>query len=552
MSGQKSGAQRPGVTNGLTIGIGAAPIAATAAVELAALTAVPPLGAAAIVATGAVGAVALRGIARQRPRNSQRRNGRRNNIGAALMPGKSGSAARKAGFGHSGGKSGKLGFGKAGKGATSGQGSAGSAPKTSKGKGAGSRSGKAGKIGAALTGGRFGSSGRKLGFGKGSPGGKAGKPKGGRLFGGSGSTGGTGKLGFGKGSAGKAAGGGGKVGFGKRASGMARKTGAGLFNGASKAGKGARVGTRKAAGGARKAVTRARRGEWLRNLLAPTAKPAKASKDGKDGRRVRQARRDVRRRRRNRDRKVVKALTGFGKRARYTIGKNDGRIKRAVKRTWNFGYSLFRTAILAGVPGTAAWLSTCRLGQRFAVARGMLSDLRLLLRHPFTGLRDDLALFFNTRRARLGQLAPRPLGATVATAAPAGQSDPVDLPDRGVVMTRTNLRAIIEAVQETAALGSGENPHAIEVWQWHRDVAELQREIAQALNRDAEIAAETLPSEGSAHEITASLPGICNTSADQAEESLEAWEQVQGSRLTRLLSDDAREESWDRSTMPDN
>lgn len=205
----------------------------------------------------------------------------------------------------------------------------------------------------------------------------------------------------------------------------------------------------------------------------------------------------------------------------------------------------------------ATWGIACLAGKTVGKrARGLWSDIASALKLPFEGLGTDLRRIRSASARRIKSEAHRLgllKGSTTSTNTNNKEGDTVsdlNLPPRSSGPA-TNLTPLIEAIQEGGALGGGEQPHAKVVHQWHRDLETLLVAIKERVSADAEIAAETLPSEGSAHEITSSLADVLDGASAQTAESTHAWELCQGSRLTRLYSDDARESAWDRSTSPD-
>jgi hypothetical protein len=195
--------------------------------------------------------------------------------------------------------------------------------------------------------------------------------------------------------------------------------------------------------------------------------------------------------------------------------------------------------------GTTAWVRLAhRIGNHVRAFR--LSWLTFLA-EPFAGLGPDLRRLFALLTGVF-----TPAGATlpaVIPAVPAHETGDTTMSDLSGVTT--NLRPLIDAIRESTPLGGGEAPHAIEVAKWHDDLAELMDALATRLRADADIAAETLPAESGAHEITASLGSSASSFAVEIEEASAAWRAVNGTRFERLTSDDARERQWDHSTRPD-
>jgi hypothetical protein len=223
-----------------------------------------------------------------------------------------------------------------------------------------------------------------------------------------------------------------------------------------------------------------------------------------------------------------------------------------IRRTWRLLsravalLSLLVTYVAAAVAvGTTAWVRLAhRTGNRVRAFR--LASLAFLA-VPFEGLGPDLRrLFALLRGAFASAAAVVPAVIPVAPEHEVGEPAMSDL--SGVT---TNLRPLIDAIRESTPLGGGEAPHAIEVAKWHDDLAELMDALAARLRADADIAAETLPAESGAHEITASLGSSASSFAVEIEEASAAWRAVNGTRFERLTSDDARERQWDHSTRPD-
>ena len=191
-----------------------------------------------------------------------------------------------------------------------------------------------------------------------------------------------------------------------------------------------------------------------------------------------------------------------------------------------------------------------RVGNRVrAVHRGTFAFLAV----PFDGLGADLH-----RLARVIVARWRP--AVTATGGATGPGVLTEKPSNnkgGAVMSGdlsnvvTNLRPLIDAIQEAGPLGGGDKPHAVVVARWHEDAAELMRVLSERLGRDAGIAAETLPVSGSAHEITHALASATAGYAVEFAEATTAWKAANGTRWERLTSDEANKESWDHSTRPD-
>lgn len=195
--------------------------------------------------------------------------------------------------------------------------------------------------------------------------------------------------------------------------------------------------------------------------------------------------------------------------------------------------------------GTVAWVRCAhRVGNHVRAFR--LASLAFLA-IPFEGLGPDLRRLLALLR---DALTPAELAEpTVIPAVPEHEiGDPAMSDLSGVT---TNLRPLIDAIRESGPLGGGEAPHAIAVAKWHDDLAELMDALADRVRADAQIAAETLPAESGAHEITATLGDSASAFAGEIEEASAAWRAVNGTRWERLTSEDDRERQWDHSTRPD-
>ncbi|MEU6267512.1 hypothetical protein [Saccharopolyspora shandongensis] len=220
-----------------------------------------------------------------------------------------------------------------------------------------------------------------------------------------------------------------------------------------------------------------------------------------------------------------------------------------LRAMWNAGHWAGRKSVAAMFE---AWYWTCIAGHRLGNrARALHFDAITALRAPFVGVFADWQRFQQARQARHERELERATGKKTekTTANPNGFGGTYQ--EGTQPMIRTNVRDIIESIQNAQRLGRGEQPHAAEVHQWHKDVAELAEALADFLTQDVEVAIETLPPEGAAHDITAAVPDGFKASAEQVAEATYAWEQAQGTKLERLYSDDVRENAWDRSTMPD-
>ncbi len=216
---------------------------------------------------------------------------------------------------------------------------------------------------------------------------------------------------------------------------------------------------------------------------------------------------------------------------------------------WNVGHWTVRKSLAALFE---AWYWTCIAGHRLGNrVRALHFDAVTALRAPFVGLFADWQRFQQARQARHEREVERATGKKTekTTTSPTGFGGTYQ--EGTQPMIRTNVRDIIESIQNAQRLGRGEKPHAAEVHQWHKDVAELAEVLADFLTEDVEVAIETLPPEGAAHDITAAVPDGFKASAEQVAEATYAWEQAQGTKLDRLYSDDVREDAWDRSTMPE-
>jgi hypothetical protein len=332
---------------------------------------------------------------------------------------------------------------------------------------------------------------------------------------------------------------------------VAGRPGSRRHNGAS-GGKGSGPKGRGGGGG----TTTRRRGlirRGLARLFRGSANPAKA------------AHKNSKRNARAKRRKLYRRLWRMFKRrmAGRPLRANDrwwqrwllGRLLDRVGRGVAFGYrrgrntSLFLAA-LASVTAAAWMQSAQRAGIRLLAVRtatvralavpfdGLGSALRRLLVAVGVGLRPWAYL-------PITQFTPPP--ALVEPAA-APRSTMADLSNTNIP---TNLRPLIEAIREGGPLGGGEAPHALTVYQWHRDLQELMEAVAERVSADSSIAAETLPVSGDAHEITSSFgPATMGMAAD-IQEGTEAWVAANGSRIERLLDDEANKHLWDHSTRPD-
>jgi hypothetical protein len=310
-------------------------------------------------------------------------------------------------------------------------------------------------------------------------------------------------------------------------------------------------------GGGKTTGTTSRRGGLLRRGLARlfrlSANPAKA------------AHKNSKRNARKKRRKLYRRLWRMFKRrmAGRPLRQNDrwwqrwllGRLLDRVGRGVAFGYrrgrntSLFLAA-LASVC-SAAWMQSAqRAGIRLLAVR--TASIRALAA-PFDGLRPELRRLLVAVGVGLRPWAYLPTTqftppAALVEPAAAPRSTMADLSNTNIT---TNLRPLIEAIREGGPLGGGEAPHALTVYQWHRDLQELMEAVADRVSADSSIAAETLPVSGDAHEITSSFgPATMGMAAD-IQEGTEAWILANGTRLERLLDDETNKHLWDHSTRPD-
>lgn len=193
----------------------------------------------------------------------------------------------------------------------------------------------------------------------------------------------------------------------------------------------------------------------------------------------------------------------------------------------------------------AAWIDALR---RFGDRVGAFSRAAMrALAVPFEGLTLDLARFLHEISGVVHPTDPVTVApALVEPARTAPRS--MDMSDLNIT---TNLRPLIDAVREASRLGGGDAPHALTVYQWHRDLEELTAAMAELVRADSELAAETLPVSGGAHEITTSFGPAFNTLAAAIQEGTEGWVAANGTRIERLLDDERSKELWDHSTRPD-
>ena len=256
------------------------------------------------------------------------------------------------------------------------------------------------------------------------------------------------------------------------------------------------------------------------------------------------ARKEARRREATRRKSAARAISGTRRfRWRRRIARLG--LLRAVWNTVHWGGRMSAAAVVA------AWYWTCMVGHRLGNGvRALNGDVAAALRAPFEGLPADWRRFLQARQARHDREVEQATGKKTEKKTPTAPGRAGSCRE-GTPVIRTNVREIIESIHNAQHLGRGDKPHAAEVHQWHKDVAELAEVLATFLSRDVEVAIETLPPEGAAHDITAAVPDGFKASAEQVAEATHAWEQAQGTKLERLYSEDERENAWDRSTMPD-
>lgn len=218
-------------------------------------------------------------------------------------------------------------------------------------------------------------------------------------------------------------------------------------------------------------------------------------------------------------------------------GRGFGLLYRSVRNLLLFLAALWAISI-------AAWVDALRrLGNRV----GAFSSATMrALAVPFEGLTLDVARFLHEIS---GVLHPSdPVTVPPALVEPARTPRSLDLSDLNIT---TNLRPLIDAIREASSLGGGDAPHALTVYQWHRDLEELTAALAERVQADSQLAAETLPVSGGAHEITTSFGPAFNGLAASIQEGTEGWVAANGTRIERLLDDESRKELWDHSTRPD-
>jgi hypothetical protein len=205
--------------------------------------------------------------------------------------------------------------------------------------------------------------------------------------------------------------------------------------------------------------------------------------------------------------------------------------------------ALFLAAL--GTISLSAWIDALR---RFGNRAGAYSAAAMRsLAAPLEGLTLDVARFLHEIS---GVVHPAdPITVPPALVEPA-RTTPRSF-DMSDVNITTNLRPLIDAVREASRLGGGDAPHALTVYQWHKDLEELAGAMADLVQADSELAAETLPVSGSAHEITTSFGPAFNTLAAVIQEGTEGWVSANGTRIERLLDDEKNKSLWDHSTRPD-
>jgi len=232
---------------------------------------------------------------------------------------------------------------------------------------------------------------------------------------------------------------------------------------------------------------------------------------------------------------------------RWFLGRLLDRLGRGTAAGWRAGRngSLFLAALASVF--AAAWMQSAqRAGIRLLAVRaaagrslaqpfvGWAAELRRLLQAVTGGLRPYLPVTPYTPPALVEPAVARTMRSTVSD---------LNIP--------TNLRPLIEAIREGGPLGGGEGPHALEVYQWHIDLQELMEAVSERVASDSGIASEFLTVSGNAHEITASFGPAIQGMAAEIQEGTEAWVNANGTRMERLLDDEANKEAWDHSTRPD-
>lgn len=229
---------------------------------------------------------------------------------------------------------------------------------------------------------------------------------------------------------------------------------------------------------------------------------------------------------------------------RWRIGRGASRagyglrwVSRGLRNLLLFLSALFTISL-------AAWINALR---RFGNRVGAFSGAAMRsLSVPFEGVTLDVARFLHEISGVVHPIEPHTV--PPALVEPARTTRSLDLSDLGIT---TNLKPLIEAVREAGRLGGGDAPHALTVYQWHVDLQELATAMADLVQADSQLAAETLPVSGGAHEITSSFGPAFNGLAASIQEGTEGWVLANGTRIERLLDDEANKELWDHTTRPD-
>lgn len=210
---------------------------------------------------------------------------------------------------------------------------------------------------------------------------------------------------------------------------------------------------------------------------------------------------------------------------------------------WLRNLALFLAAL--GTISMAAWVDALRRFGRRVGAFGSAAMRALAV--PFEGIPLDMARFLHELAALVHPSDPITRPPTLVEPARTTPRS-FDMSDLNI---KTNLRPLIDAVREAGRLGGGDAPHALTVYQWHKDLEELAAAMAELVRADSELAAETLPVSGGAHEITTSFGPAFNTLAAVIQEGTEGWVAANGTRIERLLDDESNKALWDHSTRPD-
>lgn len=231
-------------------------------------------------------------------------------------------------------------------------------------------------------------------------------------------------------------------------------------------------------------------------------------------------------------------------------GKPRDKVRRIAGGLWGAGRF---SAMCLRVAGELTWYATAHAGHGLGNrVRALNKESVAFLAVPFAGLGTDVRRLIDRVRLRFATVEDVPASTVTATATPKFGpviSEGSSMSDEEFYCD-TNLRPLIEAIRNGSALGDGEKPHALVVMQWHKDLRELYEALGERIAADAEIAANTLPVSGDAHEITVHLGRSAMGHAGEVAEGYEAWKEANGTRVDRLVSDEENKELWDWSTRP--